>query len=67
MSGVSLSASLDVLQTLVPILKASLIQALVECVLHNGHISIVEAELLRAVSETLDCPLPPLIGTLPQR
>jgi Zn-dependent protease with chaperone function len=66
LNGKSLNAALEVLQTLVPVLKASLIQALVECVLHNGHISIVEAELLRAVSETLDCPLPPLIGTLPR-
>ena len=59
----SLTTALDKLQTLVPILKSTLIEALVECTLHNGHITIKEAELLRAISETLDCPLPPLIDT----
>ena len=42
-------------------LKGALIEALVECVLHDGHVSIKEAELLRAIAETLDCPIPPLI------
>ncbi|MEM7207669.1 MAG: M48 family metallopeptidase [Pseudomonadota bacterium] len=62
-SGKLLSKTLKHLRGLAPILKSSLIEALVECVLHDGHIAIKEAELLRAVSETLDCPLPPLIDT----
>ncbi len=62
-SGKSLAAALDRLRGLVPVMQASLIQALVECVLHDGHIAIKEAELLRAIAETLDCPLPPLIET----
>ena len=59
----TLNVVLGKLQNLAPILKASVIESLIECVLHNGHIKIQEAELLRAVAEMLDCPLPPLIDT----
>ncbi|MEM7293880.1 MAG: M48 family metallopeptidase [Pseudomonadota bacterium] len=65
LSGKMLSTSLDQLRGLAPILKATLIESLVECVLHDGHIGIKEAEILRAIAETLDCPLPPLIDTAP--
>ncbi len=44
-----------------PLLKRSLISACADCVLHDGKITLEEAELLRAVSEALDCPMPPLI------
>ena len=60
-SGARFQAALRKLQRLAPMLKAPLIEALVDCVLEDGHITIREAELLRAIAESLDCPLPPLI------
>ena len=32
------------------------------CITHDGQINAAEAELMRAVAETLDCPMPPLLG-----
>ncbi|MES0372407.1 MAG: peptidase M48, partial [Mariprofundaceae bacterium] len=43
-----------------PQLKESILKAAVHCVVCNGVISVKEGELLRAVSDGLDCPLPPL-------
>ncbi len=44
-----------------PQLKESILKAAVHCVVCNGVISVKEGELLRAVADGLDCPLPPLI------
>lgn len=49
------------LSALSPLLKGSLISACADCVLHDGKITSEEAELLRAVAEALDCPIPPFI------
>jgi len=43
-------------------LKQSLIDACVSCVEHDGRITVSEAELLRAVSAALDCPMPPVLA-----
>jgi hypothetical protein len=29
----------------------------------DGQVRVAEAELLRAIADTLDCPLPPLVET----
>lgn len=65
LSTSNLNATLDRLNSLAPLLKESLVKALIECVLHDGHISLAEGELLRAVGESLDCPIPPLIAKQP--
>jgi len=53
---------LNKLSQLSPLLKKSVIDACSDTVLDDGIIMPVEAELLRAISETLDCPMPPLLS-----
>ena len=53
---------LNKLVQLSPLLKKSVIDACVDTILDDGIIMPAEAELLRAVSETLDCPMPPLLN-----
>jgi len=48
------------LERLAPQLKARLLTACGACVTADGVIAPIEAELLRAVSASLDCPMPPL-------
>lgn len=52
---------LERLDRLSPLLKRPLLEACADCVLDDGRIEPAEAELLRAVSESLDCPMPPLV------
>ncbi len=58
----SMEGILGKLSELSPLLKGSLISACADCVLYDGKITLEEAELLRAVAEALDCPMPPLIA-----
>jgi uncharacterized tellurite resistance protein B-like protein len=44
----------------VPNIKRNLLQACAQVVGADGVIQESEAELLRAVGDTLDCPMPPL-------
>lgn len=53
--------ALNRLSNLTPMLKKSLITACVDCVIDDGIVMSDEAELLRAVAESLDCPVPPLL------
>ncbi|QEW08325.1 M48 family metallopeptidase [Nitrincola iocasae] len=57
-----LELDLNKLAHLRPLQKPSLLQALVTCASHDGRISVTEAELLRAIADCLDCPLPPLLA-----
>jgi Zn-dependent protease with chaperone function len=45
--------------------KRQLVEALAATVSQDGKVTVVEAELLRAVCETLHCPLPPLGAGIP--
>jgi hypothetical protein len=56
----AISAALDRLTLAVPIIKRNLIEASAHVVGADGIIQESEAELLRAVADTLDCPIPPL-------
>jgi Zn-dependent protease with chaperone function len=47
----------------VPAIKKNLIEACVHTVAADGIIKESEAELLRAVADTLDCPIPPFVQT----
>jgi Zn-dependent protease with chaperone function len=58
-----IDAALNRLAQAVPIIKKNLIEACVHVVGADGVIVESEAELLRAISDTLDCPMPPLIQT----
>ena len=46
-----------------PLLKRPVIEACVDCVQHDGRVTLTESELLRAVAASLDCPLPPMLAT----
>lgn len=46
--------------------KGKLIEACVAAIAADGHVSVAEAELLRAIGARLDCPVPPLVaGEMP--
>jgi uncharacterized tellurite resistance protein B-like protein len=57
-----IDAALDRLAQAVPIIKKNLIEACIHTVGADGVILEAEAELLRAVSDTLDCPMPPFVA-----
>lgn len=49
------------LNRLWPLQKPQLLKAMLACVAHDGRIEPAEAELMRAVADSLDCPMPPLL------
>ena len=55
-----IDAALNRLALAVPIIKKNLLEACTRVVGADGVILEAEAELLRAVADTLDCPMPPL-------
>jgi hypothetical protein len=44
-----------------PMLRKKLVEAAAVCVAHDRKVTLEEGELLRAVSDSLDCPSPPYI------
>jgi Zn-dependent protease with chaperone function len=54
--------ALERLAHLSPPLKRRVLAACVEAVLADRHVAADEAEMLRAVSAALDCPMPPLLA-----
>jgi hypothetical protein len=56
-----IDAALNRLTQAVPIIKKNLIEACAHVVGADGVIQEAEAELLRAVADTLDCPIPPFV------
>jgi Zn-dependent protease with chaperone function len=57
----ALDAALDELRELQPAAKEPLLEGLIATVSHDGQVRPAEADLLRAVSAVLQCPLPPLL------
>jgi hypothetical protein len=55
-----LHAALCKLDGLLPMLKRPLIQALADVIMVDGTVTTDETELLRAIAEHLNCPMPPL-------
>src|SRR5262249_20177024 len=53
-------AALQTLNQSVPAIKRRIVVACAACILANQQVTVREAELLRAICDTLDCPLPPL-------
>ena len=43
--------------------KETIIRACIECVGADGKVTVEEAELLRAISDALECPVPPFLPT----
>ena len=64
LTAASLGASLERLRQLAPFAKPALLRACCDTVTADGHVTLAEAELVRMVAATLDCPLPPLLAQL---
>ncbi len=60
-------ASLDRLSAASPTIKKAVIDACAFCVMGDGVVVVEEVEMLRAVCETLDVPLPPFIPEATRR
>jgi Zn-dependent protease with chaperone function len=56
-----IDVALDELAGATPILKKRILSACAECIGADGRVTIEEAELLRVISDALDCPMPPLV------
>ncbi len=56
-----LNKALDELSALRPMDKQQLLSACGACAAADGHITAVEAELVRVIADTLECPIPPFI------
>jgi Zn-dependent protease with chaperone function len=56
-----IDAALNRLAVALPVIKKALLTACVEVVGADGVILETEAELLRAIADTLDCPMPPFL------
>ena len=57
-----IDASLNRLGLAAPIIKKNLLDACIRVIGADGVILETEAELLRAVADTLDCPMPPFVA-----
>jgi hypothetical protein len=53
-------AALRVLGEAVPDIKRRVVESCAACILADRQVTVREGELLRAVSATLGCPMPPL-------
>lgn len=58
----ALEHALRRLSLLRPLQTPQLLKAMARCIEHDGQINAAEAELLRAVADILDCPMPPLLA-----
>jgi Zn-dependent protease with chaperone function len=57
-------SALEQLNLTRPLQKPQLLKAMSQCILYDGQVTITEAELFRAIADSLDCPIPPLITKL---
>lgn len=55
-----LDRALTKLNRVKPLQKPQLLKAMIACIEHDGQVSAAEAELFRAVADSLNCPVPPL-------
>ena len=62
LSTAKVSASLERLRHLAPFAKPGLLKACFETAAADGELRLAEAELVRMVAATLDCPVPPLLA-----
>jgi len=61
----ALDLAITRLNCLKPLQKPKLLKAMSQCVLADQQVTVVEAELFRAMADALDCPVPPLLVTQP--
>jgi len=56
----TISSSLSTLCEAAPTVKRTVIEACMACILADGNVALEQAELLRAVADAMDVPMPPL-------
>ena len=49
-----------------PRIKERLVRALAVCAQHDGYVTVEQSEVIRAVADALDCPMPPLLASAPE-
>jgi tellurite resistance protein len=64
LSTARIGEALERLRHLEPFSKPRVLKACLETAAADGSFRLAEAELVRAVAATLDCPIPPMIGAL---
>jgi len=64
LSTARVDGALERLRQLDPFEKPRVLKACLEAAAADGVFRLAEAELVRAIAATLDCPLPPVIGAL---
>ncbi|MGI1677258.1 MAG: M48 family metallopeptidase [Cellvibrionaceae bacterium] len=57
-----LDRALNSLANLKPLEKPALLKSVAICISHDDKITATEAELFRAIADSLDCPVPPLLA-----
>ena len=57
-----LDAALDALDEASPQVKRQILEAAVACITADHEVTVAEAELLRAVSASMSCPMPPIMS-----
>ena len=58
----ALDSSLDRLAAASPQVKKRILMACVACISADSFITVKESEMLRAIADSLDCPIPPIIS-----
>ena len=57
-----LSEALDIIEKINFSGRKSLVDAVAQTIAHDGKMVVAEAELLRAICASLECPLPPVLS-----
>jgi hypothetical protein len=58
----AVDAALDQLAVASPMVKKQVLEACAACIGADDNVTVEEAELLRVISDALDCPMPPLLA-----
>jgi Zn-dependent protease with chaperone function len=58
----ALDRAVDQLENVGPLHKRRLLRACIACIHADGVVTPEQAELLRAISDALDCPMPPMVN-----
>lgn len=61
---IAFDKALESLVAAAPLLKSQIINACTACCAADGFITLEEGEMLRAVADALDCPIPPIISQI---
>jgi Zn-dependent protease with chaperone function len=58
----ALNRAVDRLGELGPLHKRRLLKACIACIQADGKVTAAQGELVRAISDSIDCPMPPVVG-----